>query len=217
MDTESLRAALAKIEKLLDIQNEFSGQTDRGAALIGAALVESELTRLIVSRLVNSTGASRRLFKRGGAIESFGPQTTLAYAVGFISKDVYCDLNLIREIRNKFAHEVWYVEDKQDPEDARILVTFAYPKIKAWALSLSCPRAIGLDAQHDKRADERKRLFPQFQDESKPELQEEPRARFEFTCNWLRTLLIRGQRTNDGSPLQYHQSPPISNHSEAAI
>jgi len=172
--------------------------------------VESELTRFIVSRLVNSTGTTRKLFKRGSAIESFGPQTTLAYAVGFISEDVCCDLNLIREIRNKFAHEVWYVEHKQDPEDARVLVTFAHPKIMAWALSLKCPRAIGLDEQHNKRTEELKKQFPQFQDESKPTLQQEPRARFEFTCDRLRTLLTLNQHKNNGVPLQYQPETTIN-------
>ena len=56
-----------------------------------------------------SKGTSRarqKLFDLNGPFSSFASKTLVAYTLGWISSDIYHDVNLVREIRNKFAHQL---------------------------------------------------------------------------------------------------------------
>jgi hypothetical protein len=185
-----------------DILPEFHGQTDRGAGIIGAAMIEAEMGEFILSHLVNGNKKARDgkqmrvLFERGQAMQSFGPQIALAYAMGLMSEDVYYDLDCIREIRNSFAHSVWYTKGKHRTRDS---LTFEQNDIKRLSLSLRypetlesltedlgkrCPRAIKFDPQQFFRA-------------------LTPRTRYEMTCQTLHLMLLNAQHPRVPIPLHY--------------
>ena len=85
-------------------RRELSRESDRGAALYAAAHLDDLLHRLLLEFLVDDAGVSERLFSGTGGLATFSARTTLAYLLGLIPVSVRDDLNLIRKIRNDFAH-----------------------------------------------------------------------------------------------------------------
>jgi DNA-binding MltR family transcriptional regulator len=83
-----------------DLENE----TDRGVALLAVAFLDDVLDVLLRASFVNDAEAVNRLVGPGRPLESFGSRSHLAYCMGLLGADVYNDINLIREIRNDFAH-----------------------------------------------------------------------------------------------------------------
>jgi DNA-binding MltR family transcriptional regulator len=85
--------------------NAFSGpfraESDRACAVLGAALIDERLKQLFDRRLHFS---NNELLKYSGALGSFSSRITVARALAWITADVHFDLDQIRDIRNKFAH-----------------------------------------------------------------------------------------------------------------
>lgn len=86
-----------------NVVHSFHGESDRGAAVIAAGFVDNYLGLYLRSFAVDSKVAEE-LFQSMGPLSSFSQRITLARAFGFISKQDYEDLTLIRKIRNHFAH-----------------------------------------------------------------------------------------------------------------
>lgn len=86
---------------------DLMDESDRGAVLVGAAILEDTL-RDLISSTSTENGLSAKsvadLFSMNGPASTFSAKTLVCYAFGLISKDLYDDLNRIRKIRNKFAH-----------------------------------------------------------------------------------------------------------------
>lgn len=83
---------------------DLKKETDRGAALLGAAFLDDVLDLMLQSAFVNDSEAVNKILGPGRPLESFGARAHLAYCMGLLGEDVYADINLIREIRNDFAH-----------------------------------------------------------------------------------------------------------------
>jgi hypothetical protein len=93
-------------EKLIDIASELQAQTDRGAAIIGAAIVDDFLTDALKNRLILTAEVAGRLFsyEANGPLAAFSAKINIAFAVGLIEGKQRADLHDIRRIRNRFAH-----------------------------------------------------------------------------------------------------------------
>jgi hypothetical protein len=91
------------------VVDELESQTDRGAAIIGAALVESLLREALMSRLRVRTAGEKRtakgLFGTMGPLSSFSAKIELGVLLGLYPEEVRGDLHRIRDVRNEFAHE----------------------------------------------------------------------------------------------------------------
>jgi hypothetical protein len=95
-------------EQVRAFLDELNSQTDRGAAVIAAAVLDDLLQMLLTARFI-ALGSERHdvLFKRIGApLSSFSSKIELCFAVGVISNDARLGLHAIREIRNAFAHRI---------------------------------------------------------------------------------------------------------------
>lgn len=79
------------------------GETDRAAALLGAAYVDNYLTDMFRVKLHED--APRKLFEDRGPLWAFANKIDLAYGLGWLSTDVWADLHVVRKIRNDFAHK----------------------------------------------------------------------------------------------------------------
>ena len=84
--------------------DDLEKETDRGIALLGAAFLDDVLDVMIRASFVDDVEAMNKLLGPGRPLESFGSRAHLAYCVGLLGEDIYEDLNLLREIRNDFAH-----------------------------------------------------------------------------------------------------------------
>ncbi len=91
---------------ILDYQKlakEFKNETDRGAAILAANYVEIYLGKYLKSFMTDNAGIDE-LFNGFGPFATFSQRIKAAYALGYIDKNTKSNLELIREVRNSFAH-----------------------------------------------------------------------------------------------------------------
>ncbi len=81
----------------------FKNESDRGAAVLAGGYVENHLALFLKSRMKDLSIADR-IFSSEGPLSTFSQRITIAQAFGFLSKEQCADLNLIKNIRNHFAH-----------------------------------------------------------------------------------------------------------------
>jgi mannitol operon repressor len=83
---------------------EFQKESDRGGALVGAAILDARLERLILSHMLPGK-VSKDLVVGGNApLGTFSSRINSCFALGLITSLERHDLNLVRNIRNEFAH-----------------------------------------------------------------------------------------------------------------
>lgn len=94
-----------EIEKVLTFRSTLNEETDRGCALMAASFLENELSDLLKKKLVGTKTQLDSLFEFNGPLGTFSSKIKICYSLGFISKTVMDDLDLIRKIRNEFGHD----------------------------------------------------------------------------------------------------------------
>jgi hypothetical protein len=110
--------------ELAGAMRELQEQSDRGMAIIAAALIEHDLGLAIEARLLPLNSKLREnLFGSRGTLAGFQAKIDVGFALGIFSKDGHGDLDTIRRIRNRFAH-------------TPIELSFQDPEIKRLSLSL---------------------------------------------------------------------------------
>jgi hypothetical protein len=86
---------------------ELKKQTDRGAGIVAAAVVEDALEFTIKRRLIElSNTRADSLFGRMRPLSSFSAKIELGFALGLYDDKLRRPLNMIRDIRNEFAHNM---------------------------------------------------------------------------------------------------------------
>jgi DNA-binding MltR family transcriptional regulator len=100
--------------------------SDRGAALVAAALLDAQLENLFQRRL---RAHQDSLLINNGPLSTFASRIKVASALGWIDEDVEADLNLIRDIRNRLAHSFDHN------------LGFSDPQIAGWCTSLRTTNA----------------------------------------------------------------------------
>lgn len=95
-------SAAKSAKESMDFRNTLNAETDRGCALMAAAYLENRLELLIKAFLIEK--ADDDLFNFNGAFGTFSSKIHVAYALGLIPNNLYKDLDILRRIRNEFAH-----------------------------------------------------------------------------------------------------------------
>ena len=98
-------ALLSKNPEIDGFLDEFQKESDRAAAVLGAAMLDELLCRLLAARFVTEHLADQ-LLSGTRPLGTFSARITLAEAVGLISPEEARDLHTIRGIRNDFAHRL---------------------------------------------------------------------------------------------------------------
>jgi DNA-binding MltR family transcriptional regulator len=89
------------------LELEFKNETDRGAVILAASLFDLSLTNLLKSFLVSNPSSKDDIFEGPNSpMGSFSSKISMSYRLGLISSKFSRDLNLIRKIRNEFAHNI---------------------------------------------------------------------------------------------------------------
>ncbi|MFL6690150.1 MAG: hypothetical protein ACJ8IR_08220 [Alphaproteobacteria bacterium] len=140
-----LKALKALTEKSPDddeldlVTKEASNSTsDRAMALMNASLVDAALQTLIKGHLVPmSKEELASLFERDGPLSSFSKLIRVSFAFGMINDEMKRNLNIVRELRNTFAH-------------SRIFITFETPAIATACGLLTQWYTEYKDVPHDK-------------------------------------------------------------------
>ena len=103
-------------------------ESDRGAALVGFAYVDTLLTRLFKAKMLPEK-LTEELFEGFGPLATMAARIKVAYCLGWIGPETHHDLNLLRKVRNEFAH-------------AHAPVTFSDASVQARCRELSAPKSV---------------------------------------------------------------------------
>ncbi len=138
-----------------NFRGEFCNADDRSCALLGAAYICNCLEILILELFAHKDVAKKTLIRGMNPLATFSAKTKITFCANIIPKEIYDDINLIRKIRNKFAHELHGINFNTSP-------------VKDWANELKFPtRYIGTTGEHTVES----------------VLKNDPRLKFEFTCS----------------------------------
>lgn len=94
--------ALAK--QFYDFRMLLMNESDRACALMAAAFLDDQLKELLSANFVDDKSVRNRLLDQRGPLATFSSRIDMAYALGLIGKKALYDLNILRKIRNEFAH-----------------------------------------------------------------------------------------------------------------
>jgi hypothetical protein len=92
------------ISDLLKATSSFTKQTDRGTALVVAAWVDDAMLTALIVIFHRDEKLAKRLLQIDGPLGSFAARISVAYLLDVITPSLFHDLEVIRAIRNKFAH-----------------------------------------------------------------------------------------------------------------
>ncbi len=91
---------LIKFNKMVD---DYHSESDRAAGVLAGSFID-EYTKKYLRSIMISDPKTEEMLNGYGPLSSFSARIDCLYAFGFIDKDVYTNLNIIRKIRNHFAH-----------------------------------------------------------------------------------------------------------------
>jgi hypothetical protein len=106
-----------------EMVGSFHAESDRGAAILAGSFTEHALGRYLRFRMKDPKVADD-LFAPMAPLANFAQRIAIAYAFGLIPEILYRDFDIIRRIRNHFAHH---------PMDA----SFSVPEVRQLAARLS--------------------------------------------------------------------------------
>lgn len=108
-----------------EITAAYKNESDRAAALLAVAFLDDQLKQVLQTVLVDDAKVQKRLFGVYGPLGTFSARADMAYALGYLSRSVYGDLEVIRRSRNNFAH-------------AASVIDFSTAEIKQQCANLAC-------------------------------------------------------------------------------
>lgn len=89
-----------------DFLDDFNKETERGAALAAAAMLDDQLGKVIEAFLIPNKGSHALLSGFNAPLGSFSARIAAAFGLGLISEAEYRECELIRKVRNEFAHQI---------------------------------------------------------------------------------------------------------------
>lgn len=99
-NTERLQGAIDRFNKLARNLRE---ESDRAMAILGVAYLDDLLRESILSLLVEGD-VSDNLFRGYGPLATLSARIDMAFVLGLFGEGERRELNLLRKIRNEFAH-----------------------------------------------------------------------------------------------------------------
>lgn len=108
MKKEDIRAKLLKeyphLNEFFPFLDQFNEESPRGAVLIACSYIEEQLRRIILNFLIEAPESDKLLEDHNAPLGTFYARATAAFCFGLISTEEYQDCNILRRIRNEFAH-----------------------------------------------------------------------------------------------------------------
>lgn len=111
---------LLPILTMMSRDEMLNSEGQRAAIIMGSSRVDDSLRNLLTSQLIESTGSSDNLFDPDRPLGSFSSRISLAYRMGLIDKSLESALQIVRKIRNNFAHEGSPMSLEEEPHIDRL-------------------------------------------------------------------------------------------------
>ncbi len=86
----------------LKIRFSLSKESDRGCVLLSVSYLEDALGKYILSYLKGNNTFKKKILNYN--LSNFSSRINFAFSIGLINEKLMNDLNIIRNIRNEFAH-----------------------------------------------------------------------------------------------------------------
>ena len=109
-------AALASIKFVAQLAQEG----ERSAVIIGAAKIEEQVEGLLKAVLVNNPSSNDPLFDSDRALGALSAKIEMAYRLGLFTPELRSALDIVRRIRNQFAHSVEFASLADSPQGERV-------------------------------------------------------------------------------------------------
>jgi DNA-binding MltR family transcriptional regulator len=103
-----------EIKELGRFLKEFNRESDRGAALIAASLLDQRLKEILESYFIQHRDINTLFSQPNAPLSTLSAKASMAYALGLIQKNEFEEITLIRKIRNEFGHKWKDVDFKND-------------------------------------------------------------------------------------------------------
>ena len=81
-------------------------ESDRGAVLIAATMIENLLSDILSSFFIKGKSSERLLSGFNAPLGTFSSKIEACLAMGLVADEEYADIEVIRKIRNTFAHTI---------------------------------------------------------------------------------------------------------------
>ena len=91
-------------DEFMNALQEMQRESDRGAAIMGAALLEEGLRKLIEAALENKEDDQALFDDQGAPFYSLHAKTIAAFGMGLVDKQTKKDIDIVRGVRNQFSH-----------------------------------------------------------------------------------------------------------------
>lgn len=134
-------------ERLHTFLTASNKETERGRALVSASLIEEMLEEVLRRFLLANSAASKLFDEPNAPLSTLSAKAAASRALGLITAEEFADIELVRKIRNDFAHNV--------------MCSFDDEKIRNRAMALKFGLSIldALEKGHESRADEPRQRF----------------------------------------------------------
>jgi DNA-binding MltR family transcriptional regulator len=119
------------LQRVMTLVEEMNDQSDRGAAIVGAAWLEESISAALESFLHSHPKSWERLLGGNGPLGTFSAKIDLSRLLGLTTDAIWSDLHILRDIRNQFAHQVAHKTDQSK-------LNFKTPHIRDKCLALRC-------------------------------------------------------------------------------
>lgn len=108
MDVTEFRKKQHK--EVMDFRSALTKETDRGCALFAVAYLDKALSDLLFCAFAYDKKIETGLFGGTAPLANFSSRIKLAFYLGKISKAERRDLDILRKIRNDFAHKAEQID-----------------------------------------------------------------------------------------------------------
>jgi hypothetical protein len=89
------------------VTKALQGETPRGTIILVVSWIDHMLKLKFMHEFRHGSAKVRdSLYGYGGAFSSLSSKIKIAYAAGWIDDDIFFDLNLLRDLRNDYAHRI---------------------------------------------------------------------------------------------------------------
>jgi hypothetical protein len=99
---------------------DLATEGERSAVIVGAAQLDNALEQYLLIVLQPQPGGDDKLFGDNGVLRNTYAKINIAYRLGIINADVERALQLVRRIRNDFAHSMESASLSEGPQRDRL-------------------------------------------------------------------------------------------------
>jgi len=105
------------LKDFLPLLDQLNEESERGAVVLSCSFIEDQLRNIIQSFLVDGEEAQKLVEGFNAPLGTFSARATAAYAMGLISKSEHDEIDILRKVRNAFAHNFKATFEDQRTKD----------------------------------------------------------------------------------------------------